>query len=391
MSARIFGTAFAVLTLLACGTGDIGTPPGTNPDDDEPETFSVEGLAPSKTRTYLEKLAPPLVGRVLTPYEQQQIEADGGKAIEPIVKAWATEPGLVSAARAMMEEKLSVSGETPDIDYSLPGNLVEHVVKTNAPWSDILTAPSCYGRDGNVVACDSGAPFTAGVLTTRGYLAARASRFNLTRSSTLLRAFACQSYPQDDSIQPRVPPEKLRHLFSITDLSQADPEEIASAANPDHPCHDCHGQFAAHAQLFVKFDQEGIYRPEATGEQDPDGELGRSFNGLMTSHFKEPADMASEKSQMFGTEVNNLAEAAHVLSDDPLFLQCSAQNLLEYTLRIDTAGPLGKTVDKDMLARIADTASAESAEPTFPEIVAATFTDPDVVRTVVGALAGDDE
>lgn len=290
-----------------------------------------------------------------------------------------------------MEEKLSVSGQGTEIDYSLPGNLVAYVVKNDEPWSQVLTATSCYDGAGLAIPCDTGAPFTAGVLTTRGYMASRASRFNLTRSSTLMRAFACQVYPQDEAIQPRVAAERLRHLFSITDLSQASPEELASAANPNHPCYDCHGQFAPHAQLFVKFDEDGIYRPEATGEQDPDGELGRSFGGLMTSHFKEPLEAASEKSQLFGTEVNNIAEAAQVLSGDPLFLQCTAQNLLEYTLRIDTAGPLGKTVDEEMLARIAETASSAHSDPTFADIAFATFTDPDVVRTVATALAGDSD
>ena len=87
----------------------------------------------------------------------------------------------------------------------------------------------------------------------------------------------------------------------------------------------------------------------------------------------------------------NLAEAAATLSEHPVFVQCAAQNILEYTLRIDTAGPLGKTVDADLLERIADSTEAPGHKPTYAEIVEATFSDPGVVFTVVQGLTGDEQ
>ncbi len=378
------------LALAACGNGDIG--PGTGTQNDptpEPEEFEVSELSAEDTRAYLSKIAPPLLGRVLTAAESAQIDAEGGAAIDPIVKAWGTEPALALAARALMEEKLSVSGQGAEVDYSLPGNLVEHVVSSSLPWSEILTASSCYDGQGAPIECDAGTPFVSGVLTTRGFLKSRASRFNLTRSSTLMRAFACQVYPQEESLQPKAPLERLKEMFAITDLSQASAEDVASAVNTGCACNDCHGQFAAHSQLFVKFDEEGLYQPDATGLQDPEGELGRSVNGLMASHFEAPEDAENEASQMFGTPVANLAEAGAVIAEHPIFLQCAAQNVLEYTLRIDTAGPLGKAVDSDMLERIAAKAEEEHVDPTFQQIVHAVFTDPDVVRTTLMTSKGD--
>jgi hypothetical protein len=390
--ARTSLSLIALVACAACGTGDIGTPPKADPPEEPPThaDFDIADLTTEETTAFLEKIAPPLLGRVLDEGERVQIDDEGGAAIVPILDAWGSDPGLVQSARSLMEEKLSVSGASVEIDYSLPGNLVAFVVANDKPWAEILTSPSCYDGEANVIECDSGAPFTAGVLTTRGYLASRASRFNLTRSSTLMRAFACQVYPQEETLQPKIAPERLIHMFGITDLAQATEEEKGAAVNAG-ACHDCHGQFAAHAQLFVKFDQTGMYQADADGIQDPDGELGRSLNGLMASHFEDPAEATSEQSQMFGKPVANLAEAANALSEHPVFVQCAAQNVLEYTLRIDTAGPLGKTVDAELLSRIAHGAGAPSHKPTYAEIVKATFSDPGVVLTVVQGLTGDEQ
>jgi len=385
-----FMAVSSMLAALGCGNGTIGSPKVDEEDPPiDPETFDIRELSAEETNSYLEKIAPPLIGRVLDTEERARIEDEAGAAIEPILLAWASEPGLVMSARSLMEEKLSVSGETIEIDYSLPGNLVAYVVANDKPWADILTSASCYDSAGAVIECDSGAPFAAGVLTTRGYLASRASRFNLTRSSTLMRAFACQVYPQEVSLQPKIAPERLMHLFAITDLNEATEAEIGSAVNTGCACHDCHGQFAAHSQLFVKFDETGVYQAAADGQQDPEGELGRSLNGLMASHFEDPAEASNEESQLFGTPVADLGEAGKVLSEHPIFVQCAAQNLLEYTLRIDTAGPLGKTVDAELLERIATSTEAPGHKPSYAEIVKATFTDPGVVLTVVQGLSGD--
>ena len=394
---RLAGFSFAAALLFAfgagCDSGNIGkggeTETETTPEENE--EFDVASLSAEDTQAYLSKIAPVLVGRVLSSDERAQIAASGGASIDPIVRAWGKEPAMAWAARNLMEEKLSVSGQGAEVDYSLPGNLVEHVVSSDLPWSEVLTATSCYDAMGAPIECDSGAPFTSGVLTTRGFLKSRASRFNLTRSSTLMRAFACQVYPQEETLQPKVATYLLVPMFAITDLNEASQEEIASAVNTGCACHDCHGQFAAHAQLFVKFDQEGLYQADATGIQDPDGELGRSLNGLMASHFQSPADAADESSQMFGLEVQNLAEAGQAIAEHPIFLQCAAQNILEYTLRIDTAGPLGKAVDAGMLEQIAQRAEEDHIDPTFQDLVHAVFTNPDVVRTTLMTSKGDTE
>jgi hypothetical protein len=386
-----FGGAVLVGFLAACNgqidshDGETNTTPQPDPD---PQPFDVASLSAEHTLVYLTKLSAPLVGRVLTEEERTRIATDGGLAIEPILEDWGNEPGLVKAARALMEEKLAVSGGSGEIDYALPGNLVEHIVKNDIAWREVLTSETCFDATDAPIACDTGAPFTAGVLTTRGFLKSRAGHFNLGRAGGLMRAFACQVYPQEETLQPKVELTHLKSMFAITDLNQVTEEAEGVAVNLGCACNDCHGQFAAHTQLFVKFTRDGVYTPEATGEQDPMGELGNGLNGTLTSHFETPDVASSEKSQIFGKDVNNLAEAAQVVADHPIFLQCAAQNIIEYTLRVEIAGALGKSVSADVLADIAKDAGNSA---TFADLVRATFTDPDIVLTVLDGLIGSEE
>lgn len=381
----------APLASLGCkGTIDSSeTTEESTPDPDpKPEQFDLGSLSPEHTIAYLSKLAPPLLGRVLSAEEQATILDQGGLAIVPILEDWANEPGLVHAARALMEEKLAVSGGSGEIDFSLPGNLVEHIVRNDLAWREVLTSETCYDTEDQPTACDTGAPYAAGVLTTRGFLKSRAGHFNLSRAGGLMRAFACQVYPQEEVLQPRVELTHLKSMFAITDLNEVTEEAEGVAVNLGCACFDCHGQFAAHSQLFVKFTRDGVYTPDATGEQDPTGELGNGLNGTATSHFETPEVASSESSQIFGKEVQNLAEAAKVVVEHPIFLQCAAQNLLEYTLRVEIAGPLGKSVSADVLAGIAKEAGDAAA---FADIVRATFSDPHIVLTVLDGLIGEEE
>jgi hypothetical protein len=335
----------------------------------------------------LQVALPPLVGRNALPEEQQRLRDEGSSALASIVEEALHEPAFAQSARTLIERKLSVSGQRDGVDFGLPGNLAAHIAANELPWSQILTADACYDSDGDAIACDSGAPYTAGVLTTRGYLKSRAGRFNLTRSSTLMRAFACIGYPQPEDLEPLLPKEKLIELFraeSIEEASETDPRANGGFGNGEG-CYFCHGQFGSHAQLFVKFDDQGIYRPEATGDQDPTGELGRSTNGLMTSHMADPADRVVERSQMFGQAVDNLVGAAQVFVQNPVFATCSVRNVMEHVLLVEPS----IDVDFRLLTRIADEARTRADEPTLQDIVVATLSDPLVIDSVVSSLRGE--
>lgn len=404
-------SARALVALACCAagaacTGTVGTPTTTtpapsatapapspsaaaptaspSPTPSAPVGFQVAELSPAEAETYLGLLVQPLVGRVLSAAEREQIVARGGAAVATIVTAWATEPGFAEAARRLVQQKLSVSGTKDGIDFELPGHLAAYVVRHDLPWSTLITADHCVSAAGERIACDTGAPYTAGVLTTRAFLTSRASRFNLTRSSALMRAFACRKYPLEDTLQPRLERLSLIPMFQAqTAEEQTDPRAQSGFGN-GFGCYTCHGQFSAHAQLFVKFDEQGRWHADADGQQDPAGELGRSRDGLMTSHLVDPTAAREERSQMFGRPVENLAEAARALVTSPVFVECAARNLLELALGLDPASD----IDARLLTDIALGARRVTAEPTLGRLLIQTFTHPRVVEATLKSLGG---
>ena len=151
----------------------------------------------------MQYIGPALLGRVLTDDEVAKLDQQAGAAIEPMLRSWVDEKGFAEAVRIMMELKLGTSGKRGDADYGLAGYLVRHVVQSRLPWSTILTSSTCYSATDVPMACDTGAPFTAGVLTTRGFLAGNESRFNLARAHAMLNTFMCRDYPHEEELQPR--------------------------------------------------------------------------------------------------------------------------------------------------------------------------------------------
>jgi hypothetical protein len=333
-----------------------------------------------EARVYLATLAPVLVSRPLSADEIALIETsvkDGGAraAVAAVVSAWAHDPALPDTARELIQTKLSVSGADAEINFELPGNLAEYTALNDLPWSNVLTADYCVGDDLAQIACDTGAPYTAGILTTRAYLKARASRFNLTRASTMMNVFACQHYPLEDPDEPRIERERLRVMFQAdTPEDQEDPAAADSFGN-GFACYNCHGQFAWHAQLFVQFDSSGLFRGEATGIQDPAGEVGRSVDGLFASHLASPDEAKSPASHLFGQPVADLSEAAQVMASSDHLERCTAQNLLEYGVGLAE----GTEIDPGLLDEIAVALDA----PSFADYVVAVFTNDRVYDAVL--------
>jgi hypothetical protein len=339
----------------------------------------------AEARAYLELLAPLLVGRTLKAAESQALaEAgdDGRPALAKVLGDWKKDPGLVDTARMLISKFLATSGSREGIDFNLPGNIAATVARNDLPWSTVLTSETCYDSRGAKATCDTGAPYTAGVLTTRAFMASRIGRFNLTRASALLGTFACREYPMEPELEPRVAKDALITMFQAETETEQQDSRAANSFGNGFQCYGCHGQFSLHAQLFVKFDELGKYQARATGAQDPKGELGRSTGSLYASHFAKSEMAASEESQMFGEKVKNLGEAARVLARHDIFATCAARKLIEYTLGLDS----GAEVKPELLEGIAARARRDG-DPTFATLVFETFSDEDVVRTVVDSLS----
>ena len=360
-------------------TGEPGTP--TEPAADDLSAFDAEAA-----RVYLTQLAPLLVRRGLDASEVAMIEASAGDAIRPIVEAWTAEPGFAEAARQMISLKLGASGRTDTIDLDLPGNLAAHLVREGLPFADILRAPYCVDATGTTMECDTGAPYAAGVLATRAFLTGNEGRFNLKRARTMMRTFACLDYPMADDVQPRLAREMLLPMFQARSPDEQEDTRALAGFGNGFACYDCHGQFGAHAQLFVRFDRDGVYHPDATGLQDPEGELGRSFDGLLTSHMLDPARAADESSQVFGAEVANLAEAAQVMTADPAFIACSTRTLIGFGFGL--ADSVANAVPSPIVERIVARSVTHEPEPTLATLAIETFSDAAIVSAALDVDGG---
>lgn len=390
--------ALAILLLAGC-SGELETPPAMleplTPSTPEtpsspatPETPSAPqvpgtvfvpiadaraAVPKDKALAFAKAIAPMLVGRTLTLAEHTAIDEGGATALRTTLEAWVDSPAFADTARDWLSVKLKASGKKDALDATLPGNLISYLVKNKRPHAEVLTAETCRDAAGEAIACDTGAPFTAGVLTTRAYLQYTASRFNLKRARTTLLTFACSDYPLSQDLQPSLERARLIALFQ----NDKPPDGTSGAFGNGHACYTCHSQFGAHAQPFVKFDSTGRWRAEATGQQLEGGEQGRAADGLFASHLNDPAAAANEQSQYFGKPVKNLAEMAKVLSEHPLFLGCTVRSTAAYVLALSEseANALPAEVVKEVVAE----AVQREPKPTLARLVVETFSHPSLI------------
>ncbi|MEZ4452447.1 MAG: hypothetical protein R3B09_23490 [Nannocystaceae bacterium] len=370
--------------------GDTEDPLGdtTGPQGEDP-LAELDRYTPEEARDYLRAIAPMVVGRLMSPAEEALIEHFQARGIVPVLEGWVEEESFAETARMMMQIKLAASGQGDEIDFELPGNLAAHLARKGLPYRELITSDTCIDGGGNAIPCDTGAPYTAGVLTTRAYLRANASRFNLRRARRMMYIFNCLTYPMDTELQPPLEKSLLIPMFrALTPDEQTVPEAKNGFGN-GFACYNCHSQFGAHAQLFVRFDETGLYHADATGLQDPENELGRSQNGLFVSHFVSPVAAPKELSQVFGTLVSTVRDAAEVLADDPTFYECASRNVIEWTFGLGEAE--GAMTDRALLVETAARALDRSPEPSFGDLFVATLTHPDVIDVVLDnpATQGD--
>lgn len=337
---------------------------------------------------YLDRLAPILSGNVLSVEQRAELAAviRSGQSVPQVVRvhldAWSTKPFLQKVARDFVERTLSLSGARDGIDFGQPGNLAELIVRDALPWREILTHDACVGADLEPADCGTGAPFASGVVGTRAYMVSRAGRFNLTRAGNMMGAFTCKHYPMPDTFEPRLAKEMLIPMFASdspdVEKDKQGPDEFGNG----FACYSCHGQFGAHAQLFVRFDQNGIWHEDATGLQDSEGELGRSTDGLYASHFINPEEASLPRSQILGQPVENLPAAAKVVAASPEFLQCAADGFLTYALGLAVDTHLPGDLLREIASNIAASQSAGDAK--FADILIESLGHP---RVIAGATA----
>jgi hypothetical protein len=352
---------------------------GTPSDPDDAAPYTVE-----QTRFYLSRIAPQLASRSLSYDENQLIDEVGDLAIAPIIDGWTAEPGFAEAIRFMIQDQLHVSGARDGVDFELPGNLAAEIAAESLPWSTLLTADYCVDAGGRHIACDTGAPYESGVLATRAYLIANKGRFNLTRAKRMLETFACRIYPMEQEIQVPLAKPVLIPMFQAEKPEEQTVEEAKGGFGNGAACYNCHSQFGAHAQIYVRFDDDGLWRADATGLQDPAGELGRSIDGLYTSHMIDPVEAMSEASQMFGQPVANMREATDVLSDSVLFQECTVKNIIGRAFGIPSGA--STMIAPEVVSELAQQVTADSHDPSIRQYMIAVFNDRRVIDAVLATM-----
>ena len=175
----------------------------------------LETLTSADAERYAHRIVPVLLRRSVRESELEQL-AIGGAALPALLAAWSEETGVEDAARDMISTLLAASGARDGTDLDLPGNLAAQLVRDDVPWTQLVTADYCVDGEGAQIECDTGAPYAAGILTTRAFMAGNESRYNLRRARTLVRRFVCVDYPIDAELQPRIQRELLTPMIQAT-------------------------------------------------------------------------------------------------------------------------------------------------------------------------------
>lgn len=318
--------------------------------------------------SYMRYLSSMMVHRSLNSTEVTRLQTEGKAAIAPIVEQWTREENFSQSVRIYVENLLQVSGTSNGINYNLPGNLGLEIARRNRPYADLLTASQCVNASGQVIACDTNAPFTAGVLTTRAYMVRYAGAYNISRAGKMTTKFLCMDYPFPQNEEPSITQQELISQFATT--------AGAITFGNGNNCYSCHSQFGHHAQLMVKFDASGFYQAGATGLQNPNVGDGASFNGLMTSHYANPSRASSERGQMLGVPAANLSEAARAMVSSRRFLPCATRNLMKHYLKLKDQDVA--TLRPELLDEITKIASSRNPQPTFADLMISIISHPKV-------------
>lgn len=318
--------------------------------------------------SYLSLFSTQIAHRPLNAAEVAMIKAQGTNAFPQIVRAWYSEPQFLESAQMYMENLIRTSGQTATVDMRTPSNLARDVARRERPYSDFVTATTCVNATGGTVACDTNAPFNAGVLTTKAFLVSKAGPYNISRAGKMINRFLCTTYPLPEADEPKIAQTALIDQFATT----AGKITFGNGNN----CYSCHSQFGHHAQFFVKFDLNGNYQLNATGVQNPGATDGYSTNNTMTSHYREPARAASEASQIFGQAAANLGEAGRVLADNRRFLPCAVQNLMFHYMRLPQTSVA--SIKPELYIAIANQAKAVNPNPSISHLLTAIITNQNV-------------
>lgn len=321
--------------------------------------------------SYLSLFSTQIVHRPLTAAEVTQVRSQGSAAFGTIIARWFLEPEFINSSQIFVENLMRTNGVSETTDYNLPGNLGRDIARRNRPYTDLITANTCVNAAGNNMACDTTAPFTAGVLTTKAFLSTAKGAYNISRAGRMMDKFLCTTYPLAEIDEPKLQVNQLIDQFAT--------QNGAITFGNGNNCYSCHSQFGLHAQFFVKFNLNGVYVANANGLQNPAATDGFSTNGLATSHLRTPASAESESSRILGQNAANLSEAARIIAQSSRFLPCAVKSMMQHYMRLNTQS--AASIKPDLYNELARVARLQQPAPSISHLLTAIITSPDIFNS----------
>jgi len=331
----------AILAGVAC---DDSSPSGTPPPD--PPSVAVEYLSPTD---HLVRTSMVLRGVRPSPDELKQVAADGN-ALPGLVDRYLASPEFGATVKDLHNETLWL--RTNDVKYTfrpIPGTafptgtfqesaeavseeplrLIEHVVMTDRPYSEIVTANYTFAN--GVAAAIWGLPYTgdgatwqktswqqaveprpaAGILSSSQlyfrYRSAGAN-YHRGRANEISRSLLCHDYLAAD-------------IIVDTSIDLADPEVVANAVVANPSCAGCHQTLDPLGSFLPAF-RANIAVGNITEYPVPDMYRRNREQQWMTTTKRPPG--------FFGVPATGIDGLGALIAADPRFARCAAQRFASY-------------------------------------------------------------
>lgn len=373
---RTWGARFlGALLLVACGGGGSSDEGGTGGDTEDSEAtpsstgepdattgaaddsasdetgapeagVEVEYLSPVE---HLVRVSMALRGMRPSPEEVEAVEEDAA-ALEGIVEAYLDSPAFGATVMSLHNEALLVE---PDYAYypagfpnigplqgrdlyqvnidimRAPLRLIEHVVMTDRPYAEVVTADYTVAND--TVATVWGIPYdgdggwevtawndgrdNAGVLSDSWLWQRHRStdaNANRGRANLIASAFLCADFSSND-------------VDVDIDVDLSDPEAIADAVLENPSCATCHAPLDPLASYFRGFFPAYVPQEQEDAEDPYPMEL-----PWYEEFFPELLDVPMQPPAYYGEEGDGLAFLGARISEDPRFTRCAVRRFWSY-------------------------------------------------------------
>lgn len=385
---------------LGCG-GDDGAPIDPPPDASPPPAATLALLGPVD---HLTRASMALRGVRPSLAELDAVAADPA-ALPGLVDGYLAGPEFAATMRDLHAETFLLRLELPTISlpaigplagktatelngalWDEPLRLIEHVITTGRPYTEIVTAD--YTMANQIVADAWGTPHTgaaaawqvqrytdgrpmAGVLTTSALayrVRSAGANFNRGRANLLSAALLCHDYLDSD-------------IVVDTSIDLSDPDIVANAVVANPSCAGCHQTLDPLGSFYF-----GMRANAAPVSIEREGYPYRMFDPAKVDDW---ARATGRPPGFFGAPAATMPELGAAIAADPRFARCAASRFAGYLTqrdRRDVAGAWVARLQAEFVASGFDARALARAVVLSDEFRVSHSTDAAEAEGVVGLL-----